>query len=532
MTNRSIPKVEVPEHFNAAVHFVDRNLEEGRGADTAILYENDAFSYQDVASGVNRAGNALRELGVEIENRVVLLLPDTPELVFAFFGAIKIGAVPVPVNTLLTPEDYRHALEDSRGKVLITTAELFEPLLAVVSSLRYLRHVVLVGDPCDGELPLARHDWSELAACADSTLDAENTSRDDVAFWLYTSGTTGSPSAAVHLHHDMLFCLELYAKGILGIKSTDVSLSVAKMFFAYGLGNSLYCPFGVGATTILHPGRSSPEAIVGLINRHAPTLLYGVPTWYAAALQALDGGLELDPSSLRLCVSAGEPLSGNLYDLWLDRTGVHILDGIGTTEVLHIFLSNCPGDIRPGSTGKPVPGYNIKLVDDDGSPTPRGEIGNLMVRGDSICAGYWNRHDATRQAIEGEWIKTRDKYHVDDAGYFWYQGRTNDMLKVGGRWVSPAEVEAAVSAHPSVLECAVVGVIDEELLETPKAYIVLRKGSTVNPDLAREIQEFVRSRLAVYKYPREIAFVQSLPKTATGKIQRFRLRDHGMSTKS
>lgn len=531
------PSIVVPERFNAASYFVDRNVDEGRGNHAALLFGGDVVTYATVLENVNRMGNGLRDLGVEIENRVALVLLDCPEFPYAFFGSLKIGAVPVPINTLLTADDYEFILEDSRAKVLVVSAALFPRIEPILPQLRYLKHIVMaedlpeiagrdphIAEAGSEEVRLPCTNMAALLASQSIELEPADTHRDDVAFWLYTSGTTGSPSAAVHLHHDMVYCLELYAKGILGMNSEDRTFSVAKLFFAYGLGNSLYCPFGVGATSILFAGRPTPEAVGATVNRYRPTIFFGVPTSYADLLQAMDQGMELDTSSIRVATSAGESLSAHLYQRWLDQTGVHILDGIGTTEILHIFISNRLGDIRPGSTGKVVPGYEAKLVDDDGQPTPQGEIGNLMVRGDSICSSYWNKHDVTQQAIEGEWIRTRDKYHIDEDGYFWYDGRTNDMLKVGGRWVSPAEVESAAASHPSVLECAIVGVLDEENLEKPKAYVVLRDGTTATPEMAAEIQAFVRTRLAAYKYPREIEFLPELPKTATGKIQRYKLR--------
>jgi benzoate-CoA ligase len=303
----------------------------------------------------------------------------------------------------------------------------------------------------------------------------------------------------------------------------DRTFSVAKLFFAYGLGNALYGPFAVGATTILFPGRPVPDAIFSTINRHRPTLFFAVPTAYAAVLQAAEHGAEVDLSSVRACVSAGEPLPAGIYRRWLERFGVEILDGIGSTEVLHIFLTNRLGQVRPGSSGMPVPGYEVRVVDDDGHPVTAGEIGNLVVRGDSTCAYYWNRHDVSRRAIQGEWIRTGDKYHVDEDGYFWYEGRGDDMIKAGGIWVSPTEVEGAIVDHPAVLECAVVGMADDEGLIKPKAFVVLKDGSG-DDALAQDIQTFVKGRIAPYKYPRWIEFVDELPKTATGKIQRFKLR--------
>jgi benzoate-CoA ligase len=512
------PEIVIPDRFNATAYFVDRIVEEGHGARTAILCGDQAISYQEVLAEVNRAGNALLELGVEIENRVALLLLDCPEFAYAFFGAIKIGAVPVPINTLLKPQDYGYLLRDSRARALIVSAELLSSVESILPTLERMRHVVVVGEA-------ARYaSFAQLLQRQAADLEAADTCKDDVAFWLYTSGTTGMSRAAVHLQHDMVYCSRLYADSILNIGPEDRTFSIAKLYFAYGLGNALYCPFAVGASTVFFPGRPMPEAVFTTVKRYRPTLFFGVPTAYAAMLHAAEQGAEADFSSVRLCVSAGEPLPAGLYRRWLDRFGVEILDGIGSTEVLHIFLSNRPGSVRPGSSGLPVPGYEAQIVDDDGATVGPGEIGNLMVRGDSTCAYYWNKHDASRRQIAGEWIRTGDKYHTDEDGYFWYDGRSDDMLKAGGIWVSPTEVEGVIVEHPAVLECAVVGAEDEERLVKPKAYVVLKDGAQAADGLVLEIQELVKGRLAPYKYPRWIEFVDDLPKTATGKIQRYKLR--------
>jgi benzoate-CoA ligase family protein len=511
--------VVVPESFNAATYFVDRNLQEGRGEETAILCGDEEITYRALVENVNRTGNALRRLGLDTEQRVLMVLLDCPEFAYTFFGAMKIGSVPVPVNTLLKSQDYAFLLADSRARILVVSAELLPVVGPAIVESPYLRHVIVVGT--GGEY-LALHD---LIAGESPELEAERTSRDDVAFWLYTSGTTGRSRAAVHLHHDMVFCSELYANEILEMSEDDRTFSVAKLFFAYGLGNALYCPFAVGATTILFPGRPTPHGIFEEVNRHRPTLFFGVPTAYAAMLQAAERGAEVDMTSVRLGISAGEALPASIFNRWRDRFGVDILDGIGSTEILHIFLTNRKGDIRPGSSGKPVAGYDIRLSDDDGMPVPQGEVGSLMVRGDSTCAYYWNKHESTKRTIVGEWILTGDKYRVDEEGYYWYAGRADDMLKVGGIWVSPTEVESTIVEHPDVLECAVVGAADSDALVKPKAFVVLKDGVPATGEMSHAIQEFVKDRIAPYKYPRWIEFLDELPKTATGKIQRFKLRD-------
>jgi benzoate-CoA ligase family protein len=514
-----MPDVAVPDMFNAASYFVDRNLEEGGGERIAIVCGNREITYREVGEQVNRTGNALRELHVEIENRVALLLLDGPEFACAFFGAMQTGAVPVPINTNLKPQDYHYMLDDSRARVLVVSEEVLPSVQPILDELEYLKHVIVVGDA--GE----HVSFDDFVSGQSATLEPARTSRDDVAFWLYSSGTTGLPKGAVHLHHDMVYCHELYAGPILRVSENDRTFSVAKLFFAYGLGNGLYFPFGAGATAILYPGRPEPQAVFRVVNEKRPTIFYGVPTAYAQMLQAVQKGAEVDMSSVRIAVSAGEALPASIYQRWLDRFGVEILDGIGSTEILHIFLSNRDGEGRPGSSGKVVPGYEAKLVDDNGETVPQGEVGNLLIKGDSICAHYWNKHEKTKQTIQGEWIRTGDKYHVDEDGFFWYDGRSDDMLKVGGIWVSPSEVESACMAHPDVLEAAVVAIQDEDALVKPKAFIVLQDSGKANDSMAENSQQFVKDRLAHYKYPREIEFVEELPKTATGKIQRYKLRE-------
>jgi benzoate-CoA ligase len=355
-------------------------------------------------------------------------------------------------------------------------------------------------------------------------LDAAETSKDDAALWLYSSGSTGRPKGAVHLHHDMVVCYETYAVQVLGLRPTDRVFSAAKLFFAYGLGNAGYFPMGAGAESVLYPQRPTPESVFDVLTRHRPTIFFGVPTLYAGMLALKDAEKRFDISSLRLCVSAGEALPDELYTRWQERFGVEIIDGIGTTEILHIFISNRPGAARPGSTGLVVPGYEASIVDDEGRPVKQGDIGNLRVKGDSIMAYYWNKHEKTKDSLYGHWIQTGDKYYQDADGYFWYAGRADDMLKVGGIWVSPVEVENTLVRHPAVLEAAVVGHEDTDRLIKPKAFVVLKEPAASGGPLADELKAFVKDKIAPYKYPRWIEFVPDLPKTATGKIQRFKLR--------
>ncbi len=512
----------LPETFNAATHFVDRNVADGRGAHVAIECGDARITYDEVLRDVNRTGHALRSLGVRPEERVLLLLFDGPEFVYSFFGAIKIGAVPIPLNTLWKPADYQHAIRDSRAGVLIVHADLLPQIEKIPALERSsIRRLIVVGATTASADP-ACIGFDALIAEASPSLEAEPTSRDAPAFWLYSSGSTGAPKGCVHLHHDMVVCAELFGKGVLDIRPTDRCFSVAKLFFAYGLGNALYFPFAVGATTILWPGAPTPQNVYGVIERHKPSLFFSVPTGYGMLLAHQPRDFDL--STVRLAVSAGEALPSALYERFKQRFGVDIIDGIGSTETLHMFISNRPDAIRPGSSGLLVPGYEARLLDDDGVPVPAKAIGNLWIKGDSVCAGYWNQHEKTKHTIEGHWIRTGDKYTQDEDGFYWYAGRSDDMLKVGGLWVSPIEVENALVAHPAVLECGVVGREDHDGLVKPMAFVILKAGASATPDLAGELQQFVRERLAEYKRPRWVEFLPELPKTATGKIQRFRLR--------
>lgn len=513
--------IELPEAFNVATYFLEANLTTERRDRLAIIEGDRQATYGDLAALANRAGNALRSLGVEAENRVLLLLHDTIEFPAAFWGAIRIGAVPIPTNTLMRPPDYAYFLNDSRAKVLVVDASLWPAVAEIRDQLRFLQHVVVVGEAPPGTLA-----WQDLIDAASDTLETFPTHRDDAAFWLYSSGSTGFPKGAVHLQHDMVYAAECYGKQTLGIRPDDRVLSAAKLFFAYGLGNSLYFPFSVGATAVYFKARPTPETMFETIRAQRPTLFFGVPTLYAAMLAVPDEKLAgYDLSSLRLCISAGETLPAEIYRRWKDRFGVEILDGIGTTEALHIFISNRPGESRAGTSGQIVPGYEARIVDEDDRPVPQGELGNLLIRGESTCAYYWNKHDLTKRTVRGEWLATGDKYYQDEAGFFYYAGRADDMLKVGGIWVSPAEVENCLLGHEAVLEAAVVGRADAEDLIKPQAFVTVRPGYEPSVDLGRQLQEFVKGRLAPYKYPRWIEFVEELPKTATGKIQRYKLRE-------
>jgi benzoate-CoA ligase family protein len=514
------PPVVVPENFNLADYLVDRHVREGRGGTTAILFGDQSISYAQVSERSNRVANGLRALGVRREERVLLLLLDSPAFVYSFFAAQKIGAVPIPTNTLLKSADYRYLLNDSRAAVAIVSESLI-PLIAAIprAQLPHLRHIVVDGPASPDTIPF------EGLIRQPAEIRLEETSRDDAAFWLYSSGTTGFPKGAVHLHHDVVHTVVLYAQGVLGISASDRTFSVAKLFFAYGLGNALTFPFAVGASTVLWPGPASATNVFDQIERYRPTLFFSVPTNYGMLLAHKREGPEFDLRSVRQAVSAGEALPGALFDRFKERFGVEILDGIGSTEILHIFISNRPGEVRPGSSGRLVPGYEARLLDETGLEVPDGTIGSLLVKGDSTCAYYWNKHERTKDTIEGHWIRTGDKYWRDPDGFYWYAGRADDMLKVGGIWVSPVEIENTLAEHPAVQEAGVIGRRDPSDLEKPMAYVVLAAGNQPSDTLARELQEFVRSRIADYKRPRWIEFVDALPKTATGKTQRFRLRE-------
>jgi benzoate-CoA ligase family protein len=513
-----LPLIDLPEEFNVSTAFLDQNLEQGRGDRVAIYAGDDRITYRALAAQVNRAGNALRSLGVRPEERVFLLMLDAPELAYLFWGTIRIGAVAVPTNTALRADDYAQMLRDSRAAVLAVSEELLPAVQPALEDLPALRHVLVAGRPGPGQFALR-----DLLDSAQADLAPAPTHRDEPAFWLWSSGSTGAPKGTVHLHHDMVCTADLYAREVLRIREDDVCLSVAKLFFAYGLGNALYFPLRVGAAAALYPGRFEPGLYFDLIRRYRPTLFFGVPTAYAAML-ARDGPADL--GAVRVCVSAGEPLPAAIFARWKERFGVEILDGVGSTEALHIYISNRAGRVRPGSSGEVVPGYAVRIVDEEGSDAPIGKIGDLFVNGDSIAAGYWNRHERSRQAFRGDWFVTGDKYYRDGDDFYWYCGRSDDMLKVGGQWVSPAEVEATLVQHPGVLECGVVGRPDENGLVKPYAFVVLKPGGGPGGGVpAEELQAFVRDKIAAYKYPRWIEFVPELPKTATGKIQRFRLRE-------
>ena len=519
----SPPVVNIPREYNAADDLIGRNLSAGRGSKVAIHDDQGEYTYSQVAERVGRFANVMSGLGVKMETRAFVVLHDSVDFPTVFLGCIKAGIVPVAANTLLTEADYDFMLRDCRAAVLIVSAGLlptFQPLLAKAP---FVKHVIVSGETGQ-PLPTGLLRLADLMAKAAPEAATAPTTCDDVCFWLYSSGSTGKPKGTLHIHSSLIMTAELYARPVLGICEDDTVFSAAKLFFAYGLGNGLTFPFSVGATTVLMAERPTPVSVGRVLRKHQPSIFYGVPTLYAAMLASPDLPRRDELPRLRRCTSAGEALPADIGRRWQEYSGIDILDGIGSTEMLHIFLSNRPGDVRYGSTGKPVPGYEIRLVDEAGQAVVRGNLGELQVNGPSAAILYWNNREKSLATFNGPWTRCGDKYVEDEDGYFIYCGRSDDMLKVSGIYVSPFEVEAALMTHASVLEAAVVGAADEQALIKPKAYVVLKSGISPSPQLTEELQAHVKNKLAPYKYPRWVEFIDELPKTATGKIQRFKLR--------
>jgi benzoate-CoA ligase family protein len=500
--------------FNAAAPFIDRHVPEGRGAKVAIRCQAGDITYAELAANVNRCGNALLGLGIAPGQRMVMLVKDCPEFFYLFWGAIKAGIIPVPLNVILRAADYRIIFEDSGCAAMVFSPDFageVEPALAD-------------GGPRIA-LPVEGAPSSLRTLLANASPELEPVPADATApcFWLYTSGSTGRPKGCVHRHRDMVVTSELFGRGVLGVGEGEVMFSAAKLFFAYGLGNAMTFPLWAGATTVLLDVRPTAANTLETIERFRPTLYFGVPTLYAAQLQALDAARP-DLGSLRLCVSAGEPLAAELFRRWKDRTGLTILDGLGSTEALNTFLSNRPDDVRPGTSGRPVPGYEVRIVGPGGGEAAPGEQGRLQVKGDSTAACYWNNPELTARTMQGDWLDTGDTYVRDADGYYRHCGRSDDMLKVGGIWCSPIEIEAELIVHPGVLEAAVAGIPDASGNVKPEAWVVLRDGVAPSDRLADELMAHCKHHLAPYKFPRQVHFVAELPKTATGKIQRYLLR--------
>ena len=513
------PRLCFGSNYNVASAFLDRHIAEGRGSKIAIRTIDSAITYADLLANINRCAGLLTRLGLRRGERMLMVVKDCPAFFYLFWGAIKAGVVPVPLNTLLRSNNYSFMIDDSGAAALIYSSEFAgEVVPGIASAGRRPRHLLCADG--DGEDSLV----TLLAQC-DPHFDAVPATADDDCFWLYSSGSTGAPKGAVHRHRDMAVTSERYGVETLGICKDDIFFSEAKLFFAYGLGNSLTFPLWVGATVVLNGQRPGPSTSLPLIERFKPTLYFGVPTLYAAYLQHF-ARQKPDLSSIRLCVSAGEALPSEILRRWHEETGLWILDGIGSTEALHIFISNSPKDIRPGSSGRVVSGYRARILGEHGGEVGHGENGQLFISGDSTARCYWNNVERTATTMVDGWLNTGDTYRRDPEGYFYYCGRSDDMLKVGGIWCSPFEIESKIVEHPAVVEAAVVGRADQDGLIKPEAFVVLKDGAVGDLERAAELSEFCKNGLAPYKYPRWISFVRELPKTATGKIQRFKLRQN------
>jgi 4-hydroxybenzoate-CoA ligase len=514
--------------YNAVSDFIDANVERGRKDRIVFTDPQRTLSYGELQAATCRFGRGLQTLGLRPESRIVLLMLDTIDFPVAFWGAIRAGIVPVPLNTLLTPEQYAYMLEDSRAEAILISAPLTKAIEPILDRLTHLRTAVIAGGG-DGQAPtlgrLETHRFADVVSAGSPALWTAPTLRDEVAFWLYSSGSTGAPKGVKHVHSSLMETARLYGEGVLGFAPDDVVFSAAKLFFAYGLGNSMSFPMSVGASAVLVPDRPSPDLVLDIMRRHHPTMFFGVPTLYAGLLAHQGIGPGAGSDRLRLCISAGEALPPHVSERWRETVGIEILDGIGSTEMLHIFLSNRPNEVRYGTTGKPVPGYEAKIVAEDGRELGAGEVGELVIRGPTAAEGYWNQRAKTQRTFVGEWTHTGDKYIRDEDGYFHYCGRTDDMFKVSGVWVSPFEVEAALISHEAVLEAAVIGKEDRDGLVKPKAFLVLKNGVEADERLFEALKAHVKDHAGLWKYPRWFEVRAELPKTATGKIQRFKLRE-------
>jgi benzoate-CoA ligase family protein len=537
--------ITFPEQFNMATYYLDDRVAEGRGDKVAVYYEDRQYTYADVQEMANRVGNVLINLGIEMEDRVLIALPDSIEFVATWFAIAKIGAVIAMVhggfggkpgnhsdrivNTILPASDYEYYLDYTRAKVAVVHVSVMERFAPAASHSRHLRHTIVVGTQQSGSLEgitgrSSIVSYERATAAAASELATAPTLRDDLAIWLFTSGSTGQAKAAVHLQHDLPYNTECYAKQVLKITDRDITLSVPKLFFGYATGTNLLFPFAVGGATALFAERSTAETMFEMIEKFRPTVLTSVPTMINAMLQVEGARDRYDLSSLRCCLSAGEALPPELYHRWVDAFGVEILDGIGSAEMFHIYITNYPGEVVPGSLGRLVPGYEARIVDADGRDVAAGEMGTLRVKGDSAALCYWQAHEKSKATFAGDWCTTGDQFTVDERGYFWYCGRTDEMLKVGGIFVSPTEIENCLLEHEAIRECAVIGAADEQGLIKPKAFVVLAEGFAASLEMERELKDYVKARLAIYKYPRWVEFRDELPKNERGKMDRRALK--------
>lgn len=507
-----------PYPYNAAQDLLERNLTPERAGKIAVIDEVGRYTFAELAERVNQCANALLGAGVARAQRVVLALLDTIDFPACFLGAIKAGIVPIPLSTMLQPADYAHLLSDS-GAVAVMASDALLPGIEEAVRLAAWKGLILVS----GKRSSRFANLSDLTQRASAVAPTATTRSNDICFWLYSSGSTGKPKAAVHRQTSVMQTAELFAKGVLGLEESDLIYSAAKLSFAYGLGNALSFPLAIGATSVLYSGRANAAAVSDVLRKFRPTIFCGVPTLFAALL-ACENLPKREELALRLCVSAGEALPEQVGRTWTARTGAEIVDGIGSTEMLHIFISNRPGTCRYGTTGKPVPGYKVRLLDENGREVTPGEMGDLLVSGPTAASCYWNNPEKTQSTFLGDWVNTGDRFRTNAGGDYVYCGRSDEMLKVGGVWVSPTEVESALITHEAVLEAAVVGIPDESALIKPKAFVVLKPGVARHPQLAAELKEFLKGRLAAYKCPRWIEFVEELPKTPTGKIRRNTLR--------
>jgi 4-hydroxybenzoate-CoA ligase len=509
--------------YNAAADMIDRHVRAGRGSRVAFIDPNEALTYAELMERTNQFANALLRLGIAREHRIALIMLDTVDLPVAFWGSIKAGMVPAPLNTLLTGEQWRYMIEDSRAAAVVISNELYEGATAMLEDIAQKRSLPIIVSGRDS----APNILGLNTLVSDSSADAPNveTHAEDVAFWLYSSGSTGAPKGTRHLHASPAHTANAFGQGVLGITSDDVIFSAAKLFFAYGLGNGMSFPLSVGATAVLMPERPTPDSVMAVMRAHNPTIFCGVPTLFAAMLASPALVKGAGSSRLRLTTSAGEALPEEIGQRWQATVGSEVIDGIGSTEMLHIFISNRPGRVRYGSSGTPVPSYEAKLVDDNDEIVAEGEIGELVVKGPSAAEGYWLQREKSRRTFRGEWTYTGDKYRVGEDGNYYYCGRTDDMFKVSGIWVSPFEVESALVTHKAVLEAAVIGRQDTDGLIKPKAFVVLKPGVTADHQLFEDLKAHVKAQAGMWKYPRWVEACANLPKTTTGKIQRFKLRE-------